>query len=56
VEGSGHSLIGVLSMHLPGGTEDNHEIPHSGYSASRPRFEPGDFYIPSRNSTHQTKL
>jgi hypothetical protein len=31
VEGTGHGLIVVLSQHLPGGIEENHETPQSGW-------------------------
>jgi hypothetical protein len=31
----------VLTQHLPGGTEKNHETCLSGYSIAGPRFEPG---------------
>jgi hypothetical protein len=30
MEGCGHGLIVVLSLNLCGGTEENHEKPHSG--------------------------
>jgi hypothetical protein len=38
LEGSGHGLIKVLSRHLPGGTEGNHEIP--AVAAIWPTFKP----------------
>jgi hypothetical protein len=30
----------VLSQHLPGGTEENHEKPQSGLLVAGPRYEP----------------
>jgi hypothetical protein len=30
LEGTNRGLIKVLSQHLPGGTEENHEKPQSG--------------------------
>jgi hypothetical protein len=29
LRGSGHGLIELVSLHLPGGTEGKHEKPHS---------------------------
>jgi hypothetical protein len=40
LEGRTRGLIEALSRHLPGGTEEIHENPQSGYPVSRPRFEP----------------
>jgi hypothetical protein len=39
LEGSSRDLIGVLSRHLPDGTEENHERSQFGLPLSRPRFE-----------------
>jgi hypothetical protein len=52
VEGSGCSLIfRVMSQHLPGGTEKNHEEPQSRWLISGPRFESG---TSSRSVNHST--
>jgi hypothetical protein len=40
LEGSDHDLIQVLCRQLLGGAEENYEKPQSGWSVSRPRFEP----------------
>jgi hypothetical protein len=43
---------------LPGGTEENHEIPHSGYAVSRPGFELGAlriFKIANNNNNNNNK-
>jgi hypothetical protein len=36
----GYSIINVLSEHLPGNTEENHENPWSGQPVSQLRFKP----------------
>lgn len=38
MEGSGRRLVTVLSLHLPGGTEENDEKPSLGCPAFLPRF------------------
>jgi hypothetical protein len=39
VQGPVVSLCTVLSYHLPGETQENHENPQTGYSVPRPRLE-----------------
>jgi hypothetical protein len=39
LEGGSRGLIELLSRHLPGGAERNHEKCHSEYPVSRPRSE-----------------
>jgi hypothetical protein len=39
-EGSSHSLIKVLSWHLPERNKENQEKPHPGQLVSKVRFEP----------------
>jgi hypothetical protein len=36
---SGRDLLGLLSLHFLGQTEENHKNPQSGYPVSRPEFE-----------------
>jgi hypothetical protein len=43
LETSRHGLIVVISWHLPGGTEENHEKLQSGELESQPRFKPSVF-------------
>jgi hypothetical protein len=43
LEGSRHGLIVVISWHLPGGIEENHEKLQSGELESQPRFKPSVF-------------
>jgi hypothetical protein len=45
-------LLQVLSQHLPGGSEENHEKPQSAYSVSGSRFESGTSPIRSRGTNH----
>jgi hypothetical protein len=40
LEGNGPGVIQILSQHLSGGTEENHEIPISGYAVSCTKFKP----------------
>jgi hypothetical protein len=40
LERSSHSIIEVLSLNVPGWTEENNEKLRSGYTVSRPRFDP----------------
>jgi hypothetical protein len=47
----------VLSRHLPGGIEENHETPQSGYPVSDARFESRIFISRSgRNANHSALL
>jgi hypothetical protein len=51
----------VLSWHLPGGTEENHEKPQSGLLVSRPRFNPGPSeyeagVLPLNHDVHSTHI
>jgi hypothetical protein len=39
MERRSRDVIEVLSRHLPGGTEENHENPQSKYLIFRPRFK-----------------
>jgi hypothetical protein len=54
VEGRGRVLYRILSLHLPGGTEERHEQPYWGQPVSGPRFEPGTSQIRSRNVIYAT--
>ena len=40
-EGSVPDMIQVIDIHMPGGTDDNHEEPQLRQPVSRPKFEPG---------------
>jgi hypothetical protein len=44
----------VLSRHLSGGTEGNHEKPQSGWPVFGPRFETWTSRIRSRRVNHST--
>jgi hypothetical protein len=44
----------VLSRHMSGGTEENHENPQSEQQVSGPRFEPETLWIWSRSANHST--
>jgi hypothetical protein len=46
--------IEVLSRHLPGRTEKNHEKLQSGYPFSVPAFDPGTSRIRSKGANHST--
>jgi hypothetical protein len=52
LEGNGRDLIVALSRKCYGGTEQNHENPHSEYQLSRPRFESNTYL----KCYHYTKL
>jgi hypothetical protein len=49
-------VVKVLSQHLPGGTEENHEKPQYEELVSRPRFEHGTSRIRSRSANHSTTM
>jgi hypothetical protein len=46
----------ALLQNLPGGTEENHETPQSGWPACRPRFEPGTSQIRSTSVYHSMTM